>query len=280
MPDIYKLKQQWLEKIMASKLPHAQKTFAFAVFAHMFGNKTVSHPDTEDLKAAGGFSSHGHFTEYRESLVACGALTAIKERRGKYKQENYTYTLNLNWDGAVAPRETRLTESHVTSGDSRGTSGDKAVAPVETSRGTSGASNTTSNTTIEYINKDNNSAQSARQDQDNFIKENDDSPYPSLEDSSAATPRGEVVQIFSNDNLSISLVEEAACSTPNNRQWAPALRFDLIKEWERSWRDHYDRDRYDKARDYILDPTWQSKEKNTMTRVMLALEEVGLEEPW
>ena len=146
----WKAKQEWLERVMASSLPHAEKTFAYVIYRCAFGDKIESYPDTDDFKEQGGFTSHGHFTEYREHLISSGVVTAVLDyHTAKAKSKNYVYTLNLDWDGTMAPKETRkkspseasmapLGRAMAPSGQNHGTSG--------TSHGTTGASNTPSNT--------------------------------------------------------------------------------------------------------------------------------------
>jgi|GEM_PF-2969510 len=143
----YKAKQDWLDKVMASKLTHAQARFAYCVFKHMYGTKIESWPTTEDIMEAGGFASSGHFKDFRDALIASGCLIAVLGYHTKNaKQKNYKYTLNLDWDGAVAPQGIAVAPQ----GISGSTSGD--------CRSTSGASNTTSNTTTKTTSKTSKSA--------------------------------------------------------------------------------------------------------------------------
>lgn len=140
--DTYEAKQQWLERIMASKLNHAEKVFAFCVFKRMYGKKLVSHPDTRLILTDGGFVSSGHFQEYRDRLVRSGALAADLDFHTKNATtKNYQYTLLLEWDGTVAPKD----EAVALAGASRSTSGE--------SGSTTGASNTTKNTTKKTASK-------------------------------------------------------------------------------------------------------------------------------
>lgn len=133
--EMYKAKQVWLERVMASKLSHAQKTFAFCIYTRAYGIKTVSHPETKHIMEDGGFTSSGHFTDYRRALVDCGAIKAeLDYHTVRATNKNYEYTLNLDWDGAVAPQ-----------GGAVAPAGESHSTPWE-SHSTTGASNTTNNT--------------------------------------------------------------------------------------------------------------------------------------
>lgn len=133
---IYKEKQEWLEKVMASSLTPAQKVFAFGIFTHMYGTKITSYPDTERLIEATGLA-RSKYSEYRTALFDAGAMTGTKDRKARGRQENYTYTLNLAWAGQVP------------SGNVKSPVGTSPVLQVPSgdSQVPSGGSNTTRNTT-------------------------------------------------------------------------------------------------------------------------------------
>src|SRR6478735_5443682 len=129
---IYNAKEEWLEKVMASSMTPAQKVFAFGVYTHMYGTKLSSYPATDDLIKTTGLN-RSKFSEHRQALFDSGCITGIKNRQARGRQENYTYTLNLNWDGQVPSGDTQ-----VPCGDSQVPSGDTQVP--------TGCSNTPSNT--------------------------------------------------------------------------------------------------------------------------------------
>jgi hypothetical protein len=101
--EIYAAKQDWLDRVMASSLRPAQKVFAYGVFKRMYGNKIESFPDTEKLVADTGLS-RSKFSEHRQALFESGALTGVLDRKARGRQQNYTYRLNLEWDGQVPHR--------------------------------------------------------------------------------------------------------------------------------------------------------------------------------
>lgn len=101
--EIYQAKQEWLEKVMGSGFTHATKTFAFCIFKRMYGIKTDCYPTSEMIKADGGFTTHSKFKSYRDALVSAGAIKATKQRSGNGQWENYTYALNLEWQGEATP---------------------------------------------------------------------------------------------------------------------------------------------------------------------------------
>lgn len=135
--QIYEAKQTWLERVMASSLTPAQKVFAFSIFKRCYGTKVSSYPATEHILEDTGLAA-SKYPAYRREIIDCGALTAVKERRGKYKQENYTYTLNLDWDGT--------TDARVPTGNRPCTQRVVAMYPEGGSHVPTGDSNTTSNT--------------------------------------------------------------------------------------------------------------------------------------
>lgn len=140
--NIYKAKQEWLERVMASSLTHAEKVFAFTIYTHMYGDKTVAFPATDDIMRAGGFTNRTHFPKYRQRLFDSGAMKGEAQRH-KGRWENYTYELNLDWDGTV----NQLSTNRDTSGNHRDTSG---ITDHDTSgynHDTSGITNTTNNPT-------------------------------------------------------------------------------------------------------------------------------------
>jgi hypothetical protein len=144
---VYKAKQDWQDRMLASKHTGQELRFVLCVAQFAFGDKIESWPTTEDIMEAGGFSSSGHFKDFRDALVRSGAISAHLGYHTKgAKTPNYKYTMNLDWDGSVAPKG----KSGSTSGDCHSTSGDFGS--------TSGASNTTSNTTKKTSKKDNKSA--------------------------------------------------------------------------------------------------------------------------
>lgn len=141
--DIYRIKQEWIERVFASELTPAQKVFAFGIFKRMYGDKIESYPDTEYLVADTGLS-RSKFSEHRQALFDAGALTGVKDRKARGRQENYTYRLNVDWDGEVPPREDKSPAgtTNVPPGNGEVPSGSS-----NTSKNTT-KSNTTSKTTI------------------------------------------------------------------------------------------------------------------------------------
>jgi hypothetical protein len=133
--ELWKAKQDWRDRIMASKLNHAEKTIAYCIMRRAYGEKLVSYPDTALIMEDGGFSSSGHFTEMRDRLVRSGALFAdLDYHTASATTPNYEYTINLAWDGAVAPKGNAVAPV----GKSGSTSGKSGSTP--------GASNTLNNT--------------------------------------------------------------------------------------------------------------------------------------
>ncbi|MXG91553.1 hypothetical protein [Nocardioides flavescens] len=96
---IFERKQKWLGLVMRSNLTNAQKVFAYAVFDRMYGDKLWSFPTTEQLEEATNLN-RSKFGAHRRALFASGAMTGDKKHHhGQWA--NYTYTLNLDWDGEV-----------------------------------------------------------------------------------------------------------------------------------------------------------------------------------
>lgn len=145
--NLWKQKQEWMEKVMASRLPKATKIFAFGVFIHAFGNKTESFPGSDRIKEVTAFSSSGRFPEYRRALEQAGALKVSKKRAGQYKQEHCVYDLNLKWEGTT-PGDTAPAKatawSNATPGEGHDSSGKSTTSSGESSD-PSEVSNTPSN---------------------------------------------------------------------------------------------------------------------------------------
>lgn len=125
---------------MASDLTPATKVFAFSIYKRMYGTKVTSHPDTDVIHQDTGLAV-SKYPAYRKALIEGGFLTGVKQRMGKFKQENYTYTLNLD------------SQSHVPTGKKPCTQKEEAVYPEGTSHVPTGNSNTTSNTTKKTTSK-------------------------------------------------------------------------------------------------------------------------------
>lgn len=98
--DIYRRKQEWLERIMASNLTPEQKVFAYAIFKRAYGVKLNSYPATWHLEEDTSLA-RSKFPSHRRALFDCGALSGVKSRRGAGRQENYTYWIELDWSGDV-----------------------------------------------------------------------------------------------------------------------------------------------------------------------------------
>lgn len=122
--NTWKAKHEWLDRLMASKHNHAAKTFGYCIFKRAYDDKLVSWPDSDQIREDGGYSSHGHFKEYRDALVASGAIVAeLGYHTKKAKTPNYRYTINLDWDGTVTPAG-RRGDTSGTHGDTSGSNGD------------------------------------------------------------------------------------------------------------------------------------------------------------
>jgi hypothetical protein len=135
---LHKVKQEWLEKVMASELTPAAKVFAFGIFKRMFGTKVVSNPTEKQIVEDTGLS-RSKFNDYRMSLQ--GALTMEKAPSKDGGRDRYTYTLNLNWDGNVPSRDNQCTQKG------------QSMSPVGTTNVPSGDANTTNNTTTNTSSK-------------------------------------------------------------------------------------------------------------------------------
>lgn len=138
--DIYQAKQVWLERVMASKLTPAQKVFAFSIYKRAYGLKVTSFPGPKDIVEDTNLTP-GKFSEHRKALFACGALSGVKARHESGTQDNYTYTLELGWDGTVPPTDTAVTPV------------DTTVTPEGETHYPRGGSNTTINTSSKTTSK-------------------------------------------------------------------------------------------------------------------------------
>lgn len=99
--SIFRKKQMWLDALMASRLTSAQKVFGYSIFKRAYGDKLVSYPATHHVELDTGLS-RSKFSSHRQALFDCGALTGSLDRQARGRQANYTYSLNLDWDGQVS----------------------------------------------------------------------------------------------------------------------------------------------------------------------------------
>lgn len=118
--DIYEHKQQWIERVMASELTPAQKVFAYSIFRRCFGDKLESFPSTQMIEQD-TYLARSKFSAHRKALFGCGALTGVKNRRARGRQQNYTYSINLDWDGRVpsGSKSSPIGDDRVSSGSSQ-----------------------------------------------------------------------------------------------------------------------------------------------------------------
>lgn len=121
----FEAKQLWIERIMASKLTPAQKVFAFGIWSAMYGDKIESFPGTKYLEGLTNLS-RSKFGQHRAELFACKAMSGVLAKHEDGDYDNYTYTLNLDWDGGGTQRDTPVTPT----GNNGGTQREQRVTPT------------------------------------------------------------------------------------------------------------------------------------------------------
>jgi hypothetical protein len=85
----YKVKQEWLEAVMASDLSPATKVYAWGVYQHMYGNKTDAWPGAKAIGAATRLDDSKYYL-YNQALEDAGFLE-VTPRRGRSNEYLLTY---------------------------------------------------------------------------------------------------------------------------------------------------------------------------------------------
>lgn len=130
----YKVKQEWMDAVMASDLSPATKVYAYGVFKHMFGIKTDAWPGAKGLSEATGLND-SQFYKYNAALSTAGFIE-VTSRKGRSNE--YVLVLPTSTEGRYLPPE-------------------RVTLPSERVGGTSTeGTNTTSNTTMDTTTQDNN----------------------------------------------------------------------------------------------------------------------------
>lgn len=96
----YKVKQEWLEAVMASDLSPATKVYAYGIFQHMYGNKDSSWPGAKALTGSTGLND-SQFYKYNKALVKAGYLE-VTPRKGRSNE--YVLSLPTSTEGEYPPQ--------------------------------------------------------------------------------------------------------------------------------------------------------------------------------
>lgn len=101
--NVWLEKQNWARRLRRARLSDPHKTLGMVILDRAHGDLLTCWPDTKLILDDGGWSSSSGLSRWRGALVECGAIGADLDRHGKSGKgwENYTYTINLDWDGSV-----------------------------------------------------------------------------------------------------------------------------------------------------------------------------------